>query len=136
MANREVRAQCAPFRQVQHPTPAGAVHSCSEDGRTRLKKRTRLFQFSGPGAPVAAGFFLALSQNEEYQDSAIFMKQNAPKPPAKAREYPEKTQGSELAARIRQAANKMTEREREEHFRAGMQIIYRASAKKTVRSGH
>ena len=39
-------------------------------------------------------------------------------------EYPEQTEGSELAQETRQEANSLTEAQREELFRKGMQMIY------------
>ena len=41
-----------------------------------------------------------------------------------APEYPEQTRGSELARETRQEANNLTEEQREELFRKGMQMIY------------
>ncbi len=38
--------------------------------------------------------------------------------------YPDQTNGSELAARIRKEANVLTERERSDLLKRGMQIIY------------
>lgn len=58
-------------------------------------------------------------------------------PQAKARNfvYPDKTSGSEIAARIRKEANALTDKEREDLFRQGMQIIYGGNcAKEAVRA--
>ena len=43
-------------------------------------------------------------------------------PPAP--DYPLPTHGSKVAARGRRKANKMTDAQREEHFRRGMVLIY------------
>lgn len=39
-------------------------------------------------------------------------------------DYPEQTQGSQLAGQTRHEANNLTEAQREELFRKGMQMIY------------
>jgi hypothetical protein len=41
--------------------------------------------------------------------------------------YPETTSGVRAAKRVRAAANKLTERQREDLFKRGMQIIYNCS---------
>ena len=41
--------------------------------------------------------------------------------------YPDQTKGSQIAAEIREEANKLSEEEREKHFNRGMQIIYGGS---------
>jgi len=38
--------------------------------------------------------------------------------------YPENSSGTKAAGRVRTEANKLTERQREELFKRGMQIIY------------
>lgn len=38
--------------------------------------------------------------------------------------YPDQTKGSQIAAEIRDEANRLSEGEREKHFNRGMQIIY------------
>ena len=43
---------------------------------------------------------------------------------AKEPEYPEHTTGSELAREAREQANNLSEEQREELFRRGMQLIY------------
>lgn len=51
--------------------------------------------------------------------------------------YPVSTSGSKVAKRVRTQANKLTERQREDLFQRGMQIIYGGSgAKQTVGAGH
>ncbi len=47
-------------------------------------------------------------------------------PPIKKKklDYPDETEGSRLAARIRQRANKMTSAQREESLKKAMSIIY------------
>ena len=51
---------------------------------------------------------------------------NKSQPPSKPRNfrYPETTKGSEVAAKIREETNGLTEKEREELFERGMQVIY------------
>jgi len=51
------------------------------------------------------------------------MKKCKPQPKARNFEYPEHTSGSTIAARIRKEANTLTDAEREELFRQGMQIV-------------
>jgi hypothetical protein len=46
--------------------------------------------------------------------------------------YPDKTNGSEIAAKTRKVANRWTEAERAALFERGMQIIYGGSASKTT----
>jgi len=43
-------------------------------------------------------------------------------------DYPEETEGSRLAARIRQRANKMTPAQREECLKAAMQSFFMGSS--------
>jgi hypothetical protein len=43
---------------------------------------------------------------------------------AKNFHYPEKTSGSRVAKKLRSEANKLTESQRENLFKRGMQIIY------------
>ena len=51
--------------------------------------------------------------------------------------YPDKTTGSETAAKNRKEANKWSESKRSELFERGMQIIYGGSgSKEKVRSRH
>jgi hypothetical protein len=60
-----------------------------------------------------------------------------PTRPAKpAREYPAVTHGSQVAARGRRKANKMTDAQREEYFRRGMVVIYGGQTAETVVAGH
>ena len=49
-------------------------------------------------------------------------------------DYPDGTEGSRLAARIRQRANKMTAVQREECLKKAMQIYYGGQPKKADRS--
>ena len=51
--------------------------------------------------------------------------------------YPDKTNGSEIAAKTRKDANRWSESKRAELFEKGMQIIYGGSGSKTpVHTGH
>jgi hypothetical protein len=51
--------------------------------------------------------------------------------------YPEKTSGTRAAKRVRAEANKLTERQREDLFKRGMQIIYDGTGtKEKVGAGH
>jgi hypothetical protein len=51
--------------------------------------------------------------------------------------YPETTSGARAAKRLRAEANKLTERQREDLFKRGMQIIYGGTGtKEKVGSGH
>ena len=49
-------------------------------------------------------------------------------------DYPDETEGSRLAARIRQRANKMTSAQREECLKKAMQIYYGGQPKEAARS--
>jgi hypothetical protein len=49
-------------------------------------------------------------------------------------DYPDETEGSRLAARIRQRANKMTAAQREECLKKAMQIYYGGQPKVAARS--
>ncbi len=51
-------------------------------------------------------------------------------------EYPEQTEGSRLAAKVRKLAGKLTPEEEAEHFRSGMAKIYGVRAKEITRAGH
>ncbi len=51
--------------------------------------------------------------------------------------YPDNTAGTKTARRVRTEANKLTEKEREELFKRGMQIVYGGTgSKETVGAGH
>ena len=51
--------------------------------------------------------------------------------------YPESTAGSKAAKRLRTEANKLSEQDRENLFKRGMQIIYGGTGtKETVGAGH
>ena len=51
--------------------------------------------------------------------------------------YPENTAGAKAAKRVRSEVNKLTERQREDLFKRGMQIIYGGTGtKETVGAGH
>ena len=52
------------------------------------------------------------------------MKKRAGKPAKKQIDYPEETEGSRLAAEIRQRCNKLTPDQRREHFEQAMAMIY------------
>jgi len=51
-------------------------------------------------------------------------------------DYPEETEGSRLAAKIRKLASKLTPDEEEEHFRRGMAKIYGRQPKEITGAGH
>ncbi|MGO8766732.1 MAG: hypothetical protein ACLQSR_16550 [Limisphaerales bacterium] len=51
--------------------------------------------------------------------------------------YPDNTPGAKAARRLRAEANKLTEQQREELFKRGMQIVYGGTgSKETVGAGH
>jgi hypothetical protein len=51
-------------------------------------------------------------------------------------DYPEKTAGSKIARKLRSETNSLSESEREDLFKQGMQIIYGGPCKKqTTRTG-
>jgi hypothetical protein len=49
-------------------------------------------------------------------------------------DYPAETEGSRLAARLRQRANKMTSAQREECLKKAMQMYYGGEPKEAARS--
>ncbi len=51
-------------------------------------------------------------------------------------DYPEETEGSRLAAKIRKLASKLTPEEEAEHFRRGMAKIYGGQPKESTGAGH
>jgi hypothetical protein len=65
------------------------------------------------------------------------MKKRKPQIKTRNFDYPDQTEGSKLAANLRQKANSLTENQRGEYFERGMQIIYGGpGTKEKVRSGH
>ena len=58
-------------------------------------------------------------------------------PKAQAKEYLEQTAGGKLAAEARKAANGLSEQERDDLFKRGMQVIYGGTGdKEAARSRH
>jgi hypothetical protein len=55
---------------------------------------------------------------------------------AKRIDYPEKTEGSEIASYARRAASKLTPKERAEQLRDAMAKVYGAKPKETARTRH
>ncbi|MHB8521113.1 MAG: hypothetical protein ACYDH9_10185 [Limisphaerales bacterium] len=51
-------------------------------------------------------------------------------------DYPEETEGSRLAAKVRKLASKLTPEEEAEHFRRGMAKIYAGQPKEITGAGH
>ena len=62
------------------------------------------------------------------------MRQSASK--QKKLDYPEETEGSRLAAKVRKLASKLTPQEEAENFRRGMARIYGGQPKEITRAGH
>jgi hypothetical protein len=61
------------------------------------------------------------------------------KQPARKRkklDYPEETEGSRLAAKVRKLANRLTPEERRAHFNAAMVRIYGGQPKAATLAGH
>jgi hypothetical protein len=58
------------------------------------------------------------------------------KPAKPPKEYPLVTYGSQVSARGRQKANKMTDAQREEYFRRGMVMIYGSQIPEATVVGH
>lgn len=52
------------------------------------------------------------------------------------KDYPLVTHGSRIAARGRRKANRMTDAQREEHFRRGMVLIYGGQLAEKAVAGH
>ena len=60
-----------------------------------------------------------------------------PNLPKKSLKYPEQTSGGKFAAEARKLGNELTESQREELFKRGMQVIYGGSGdKETARARH
>lgn len=57
------------------------------------------------------------------------MKKSDQKAKKQVVDYPKETRGSKLAAEIRKEANSLSDSERENLFKRGMQIIYGAAGK-------
>ena len=51
-------------------------------------------------------------------------------------DYPEETEGSRLAAKVRKLASKLTPEEEAEYFRRGMAKIYGGQPKEITGAGH
>jgi hypothetical protein len=51
-------------------------------------------------------------------------------------DYPEETEGSRLANKVRKLASKLTPEEEAEHFRRGMAKIYGGQSKEISGAGH
>lgn len=64
------------------------------------------------------------------------MSKPASKPVPPAKDYPLVTHGSRVARQGRQKANKMTDAQREEHFRRGMVLIYGGQLPEETVAGH
>jgi len=62
------------------------------------------------------------------------MRQSASK--QKKLDYPEETEGSRLAAKVRRLASKITPEEEEQHFRRGMAKVYGGQPKEITGAGH
>lgn len=62
------------------------------------------------------------------------MRRSANKP--KKPDYPEATEGSRLAAKVRKLASKLTPEEEAEHFRRGLEKIYGGQPKEITGAGH
>jgi hypothetical protein len=75
---------------------------------------------------------LVLQQEPGYIPSA--MRQTANK--RKKLDYPEQTEGSRLAAKVRKMASKLTPEEEAEHFRRGLAKIYGHRPKEITGAGH
>ena len=60
----------------------------------------------------------------------------ASKPTKSAKDYPRVTHGSQVTARGRQKANKMTDTQRDEYFRRGMVLIYGGQLPEKTVAGH
>ena len=56
--------------------------------------------------------------------------------PPQASEYPKVTDGSKWAAEIREEANSLTEKQKSDLFRQGMQIVYGGARKQKARARH
>jgi hypothetical protein len=75
------------------------------------------------------------SQPDLWKTELTTMSNKASQP--KSYVYPENTSGTKAAKRVRAEANKLTERQREDLFKRGMQIIYGGTGtKETVGAGH
>lgn len=64
----------------------------------------------------------------------LVMRQSASK--RKKLDYPEQTEGSRLAAKVRKLASRLTPEQEAEHFRRGMAKIYGGQPKEITGAGH
>jgi hypothetical protein len=55
---------------------------------------------------------------------------------SKQADYPQETEGSRLAEKLRSQCNDLSETDREDLFHKGMAIIYGKADKKAARAGH
>ena len=62
------------------------------------------------------------------------MRQSASK--QKKLDFPEETEGSRLAAKVRRLASKLTPEEEAQHFRRGMAKVYGGQPKEITGAGH
>ena len=70
----------------------------------------------------------------DWTKDTLNMTKKKSKPAKPPKEYPLVTHGSQVAARGRQKANKMTDAQRKEYFRRGMVLIYGSGLIRTVAS--
>ena len=89
-----------------------------------------LLETSGIAAGETAGLVLRM----EIGYVVPVMRQPAGK--QKKLDYPEETEGSRLAAKVRKLASKLTPEEEAEHFRRGMAKIYGGQPKEITGAGH
>jgi hypothetical protein len=77
---------------------------------------------------------LGLCCDQKSDNLPQFMRRSANK--RKKLDYPEETEGSRLAAKVRKLASKLTPEEEAEHFRRGMAKAYGDQPKEIPGAGH
>jgi hypothetical protein len=76
-----------------------------------------------------------IDQSVSVSDNSVMIKKTS-KPVKSSKDYPPVTHGSQVAARGRRKANKMTDAQREEYFRRGMVMIYGSQPSEKAVAGH
>ena len=81
-----------------------------------------------------AGHIVPLALPAQIAYLAAVMRHSTSK--RKKLDYPEQTDGSRLAAKVRKLASKLTPEQEAEHFRRGMAKIYGSQPKEITGAGH
>ena len=123
------RAVTAPVFRV--PSPRG--RACFRFRQAEFRGETRRHAPSSRERPAGwrGGGLLALGSWVKYSP---VMRQPSNK--LKKPDYPEQTEGSRLAAKVRKLASKLTPEEEADHFQRGLAKIYGGQPKEITGAGH